>query len=95
MLDLCKLHMNMSHGSHDDISEKSIADFVMEASDKVAFLLELYGKDDFKMNRIVTETITCWSNSENLIPTLPTPVSLIKEWVKVTFDCTLPALALF
>lgn len=95
MLDLCKLHITKSHVSHDDLSEKSIADFIIEASDKVAFLLELNGEDKFKMIGIIRETIICWSNSESLIATLPTPASLIKEWVKVTFESSLPALALF
>lgn len=95
MLDLCKLHMTKSHVSHVDISKKSIADFVIEASDKVAFLLELNGGDNLKANEIIKETIICWSSSENLIPTLPTPASLIKEWVKVTFNGSLPTLTLF
>lgn len=95
VLDLCKLHMTKSHVSHEDLSEKSIADFIMEASDKVAFLLDLNGEDNVKMNGIIRETIICWSNSENLIATLPTPASLIKEWVKVTFESSLPAVALF
>lgn len=83
VVDLCKIHMTKSCASQDDISEKSIADFVMEASDKVASLLQLNREVTFKVDAIVRESIICWSKSENLIATLPTPVSLIKEWVKV------------
>ncbi|KAH6777375.1 hypothetical protein C2S51_008687 [Perilla frutescens var. frutescens] len=85
VVDLCKIHMTKSHVSQDDISEKSIVDFVMEASDKIAFLLELNQEGNLKMNRIIKESIICWSNSENLIVTLPTPASLIKEWVKIQY----------
>lgn len=83
MVDLCKIHMTKSCVSQYDISEKSIADFVMEASDKVASLLQLNQEVSFKVDAIVRESIICWSKSENLIATLPTPVTLIKEWVKV------------
>lgn len=83
VVDLCKIHMTKSHASQDDVSDQSIADFVMEASDKVASLLQLNQEGDFKVDGIIRESIICWSKSENLIATLPTPVSLIKEWVKV------------
>lgn len=95
VVDLCKIHANKSHVSHDDISEKTIADFVTEASEKIAFLLELHQESNFKIHGIITESLICWSVSENLIATLPTPVSLVKGWVKVTFNGSLPALALF
>lgn len=93
IVDLCKIEMTKSQVSEDYMSEKSIPDLVMEASDKVALLLQLNQKCNFKVNGIIRESIICWSNSENLIATLPTPVSLIKEWVKVTFYISLPALA--
>ncbi|XP_057803899.1 separase isoform X2 [Salvia miltiorrhiza] len=85
VVDLCKVETTKSHVAQDDMSEKSIADFVMEASDKVAFLMQLNQEGDFKVNGIIRESIICWSNSENLIATLPTPASLIKEWVKIQY----------
>ncbi|XP_047976121.1 separase isoform X2 [Salvia hispanica] len=85
IVDLCKIEMTKSQVSEDYMSEKSIPDLVMEASDKVALLLQLNQKCNFKVNGIIRESIICWSNSENLIATLPTPVSLIKEWVKIQY----------
>ncbi|KAL6535082.1 hypothetical protein OROMI_026456 [Orobanche minor] len=41
VVDLCSIHRNKSQESHD-VSETSIANFVKEASDTTAFLLELY-----------------------------------------------------
>lgn len=92
---LCKVHAEDSHVSHDDQSEKAIADFVMEGSQKVAFLMELSQEANCTINGTITESLTCWSISQNLIATLPTPVSLVKGWVKVTFIVSLQALALF
>ncbi|KAI3445664.1 hypothetical protein Pfo_002329 [Paulownia fortunei] len=85
VVDLCKMHADKSHVSHDDLSEKAIADFVMEASEKIAFLLELNQEGNCKINGIIKESLKCWSVSENLIATLPTPVSLVKEWVKIQY----------
>ncbi|KAG6409188.1 hypothetical protein SASPL_132222 [Salvia splendens] len=85
IVDLCKIEMTKSQVSVDYMSEKSIPDLVMEASDKVAFLLQLNEECNFKVNGIIRESIICWSNSENLIATLPAPLSLIKEWVKIQY----------
>ncbi|GER26714.1 separase [Striga asiatica] len=85
VVDLCKVYVNKSQVSHDDLSEKDIADFVTEASGKVAFLLELNQDAYYKINGIIKESLKCWSISENLIAILPTPVSLVKEWVKIQY----------
>ncbi|KAK6135420.1 hypothetical protein DH2020_030839 [Rehmannia glutinosa] len=85
VVDLCKLHVEKSHVSHDDVPEKDISDFVTEASGKIAFLLELNREGNCKINGIIKESLECWSVSENLIATLPTPVSLVKEWVKIQY----------
>ncbi|KAK4438264.1 Separase [Sesamum alatum] len=85
VVDLCKMHVDKSRASRDDISEKAIADFAMEASEKVAFLLELGREGKCKINGIIKECVKCWCVAENLIAMLPTPASLIKEWVKIQF----------
>ncbi|KAK6156938.1 hypothetical protein DH2020_011186 [Rehmannia glutinosa] len=85
VVDLCKLHVEKSHVSHDDVPEKDISDFGTEASGKIAFLLELNREGNCKINGIIKESLECWSVSENLIATLPTPVSLVKEWVKIQY----------
>ncbi|KAL7119495.1 hypothetical protein ACP275_02G066600 [Erythranthe tilingii] len=82
---LSRMHVEKSHVSCDDLSEKAIAEFIMEASQKVAFLLQLNQESNFKINGIIKKSLICWSVSENLIATVPTPVSLIKEWVKVQY----------
>ncbi|PIN10712.1 Separase [Handroanthus impetiginosus] len=86
VVDLCKMHVDESHLPHDDLSEKAIADFVKEASDKVAFLLELNQEGNCKINGIITESLKCWSVAENLIESLPIPASLVKEWVKIQYS---------
>lgn len=86
VVDLCKIHVSKSQVCHDDVSQNSIADFIMEASEKLAFLLELNQDGNSKINGIITESLVCWSVSENLIATLPTPMPLVKKWVKVTLD---------
>ncbi|KAL0384542.1 UNVERIFIED_CONTAM: Separase [Sesamum radiatum] len=85
VVDLCKMHVNKSHASCADMSEKAIADFAMEASEKVAFLLELNREGNCKINGIIKECVKCWCVAENLTGMLPTPASLIKEWVKIQF----------
>ncbi|KAL0422316.1 UNVERIFIED_CONTAM: Separase [Sesamum latifolium] len=85
VVDLCKMHVDKSHASRADMSEKAIADFAMEASEKVAFLLELNREGNCKINGIIKECVKCWCVAENLIGMLPTPASLIKEWVKIQF----------
>ncbi|KAL0357132.1 UNVERIFIED_CONTAM: Separase [Sesamum calycinum] len=85
VVDLCKMHVDKSHASRDDMSEKAIADFAMEASEKVAFLLELNREGNCKIDGIIKECVKCWCVAENLIGMLPTPASLIKEWVKIQF----------
>ncbi|KAL3620880.1 hypothetical protein CASFOL_035792 [Castilleja foliolosa] len=86
VVELCKMHVNKSHMSRDDLSEKDIADFVTEASGKIAFLLELNQEGNCKINGLIKESLECWSVSEILIGTLPTPVSLVKEWVKIQYS---------
>ncbi|KAL6535087.1 hypothetical protein OROMI_026461 [Orobanche minor] len=66
VVDLCNIHRNKSQESHD-VSEKSIANFVKEAFDKTAFLLEFYQESNFQINGIIRASIVCWSVSENLI----------------------------
>ncbi|KAL6494538.1 hypothetical protein OROGR_031338 [Orobanche gracilis] len=85
VVGLCKMYVNKSHMSHDDLSEKDITDFVTEASGKIAFLLELNQEGKCKINGIIKESLKCWSVSENLIATLPAPVYLVKEWVKIQY----------
>ncbi|KAL8478593.1 hypothetical protein ACS0TY_030468 [Phlomoides rotata] len=85
MVDLCKIHVSKSQVCHDDVSENTIVDFVMEASEKIAFLLELNQDGNSKINGIITESLVCWSVSENLIATLPAPVPFIKKWVKIQY----------
>ncbi|XP_020551646.1 separase [Sesamum indicum] len=85
VVDLCKMHVDKSHAYRDDLSEKAIADFAMEASEKVAFLLELNREGNCKIDGIIKECVKCWCVAENLVGMVPTPTSLIKEWVKIQF----------
>ncbi|KAL6517690.1 hypothetical protein OROMI_033391 [Orobanche minor] len=85
VVGLSKKYVNKSHMSHDDLSEKDITDFVTEASEKIAFLVELNQEGKCKINGIIKESLKCWSVSENLIATLPAPVYLVKEWVKMQY----------
>ncbi|KAG8368750.1 hypothetical protein BUALT_Bualt15G0078400 [Buddleja alternifolia] len=85
VVNLCKMHADKSHGPHNVLSEKAIADVVKEASEKTAFLLELNRESNCKIKDSVKESLISWSVAESSIATLPTPVSLVKEWVKIEY----------
>lgn len=85
-IHLSAMHVDKLNKPHDDLSEKIIADYVKEASDKSAFMLKLLNQEGSRrINHIAVESLRNWSVAKNLIVTLPTPASFVKEWVKVTF----------
>ncbi|CAA2934735.1 separase isoform X1 [Olea europaea subsp. europaea] len=82
-VNLCKTLMDKSNKFHDDVAEDTIADFVKEASAETAFLLDLLNQgSNCKMNKIIRECLESWSVAENLVETLPAPVSVVKCWIK-------------
>ncbi|XP_073049001.1 separase isoform X1 [Primulina eburnea] len=83
-IHLSEMHVDKLNMPQDDLSEKIIADYIKETSDKSAFLLNLLNQEgSCKINRIVVESLRNWSVAKNLIATLPTPASFVKEWVKI------------
>lgn len=88
--------MDKSNKFHDDVAEDTIADFVKEASAETAFLLDLLNQgSNCKMNKIIRECLESWSVAENLVETLPAPVSVVKCWIKVIFKISFMSLAQF
>ncbi|XP_051146436.1 separase isoform X2 [Andrographis paniculata] len=88
--NICRMHTD-KHVSNDDTSEKAIKDFVMEASEKIVFLVELSRECNCKLNGIIKESLKCWLVAEDLIATIPVPTSLVKEWVKMQFSLSMDA----
>ncbi|XP_073125634.1 separase isoform X2 [Henckelia pumila] len=85
-IKISEMHVDKLNKPQDDLSETIVADYVRETSDKSAFLLKLLNQEgSCKINRIVVESLRNWSVAENLIVTLPTPASFVKEWVKIGF----------
>ncbi|XP_057978228.1 separase isoform X2 [Malania oleifera] len=67
-----------------DLSEAALVDFVKEASVKSAFLLDvLYQCGSHKLNKIFVQSFESWLAAEKLCERLPSPVPLVKQWVKI------------
>ncbi|KAL6565883.1 hypothetical protein OROHE_004938 [Orobanche hederae] len=76
----------VAHCNDDDVSENTIADLVTEASEILVSLVAFleFNQDGMsEINGIITESLVCWSDANNLIATLPTPVPLVKKWVEM------------
>ncbi|KAA8545541.1 hypothetical protein F0562_020325 [Nyssa sinensis] len=83
-----EMKQDKSDGFHGDVSEDAIVDFVTEACAKSAFLLDvLYQCGSCKLNRIIRDILENWSVAENLFKRLPSPMALVKQWVKI--ECKL------
>ncbi|KAL2460485.1 Separase [Abeliophyllum distichum] len=83
VVNLCKTRMDKSNKFPDDATEDTIADFVKEASAETTFLLDLLNQgSNCKMNKIIRKCLESWSVAENLVETLPAPVSVVKYWIK-------------
>lgn len=82
---LCKSFANKSNGFHTDVSEDSVMISVSEACAKSAFLLDLLYQCNShdKLSKTMSYCLENWSAAENLFNKLPSPVALVKQWVKV------------
>lgn len=76
-----------SDGFHGGMSEGAILDFVSEACTRSAFLLDvLYHCGSQKMEKVIVDSLEHWSIAAILFKTLPGPLPLVKQWVKVIYD---------
>lgn len=74
-----------SKGLDGDLPEDAVIDFVNESCSKTAFLLEvLHQHDSHKVETTIAESLEKWSFAANIFRRLPGPMSLVKQWVKVT-----------
>ncbi|XP_058191839.1 separase isoform X2 [Rhododendron vialii] len=86
---LCKSFANKSNRFHTDVSEDSVTISVSEACAKSAFLLDLLYQCNShdKLSKTMSYCLENWSAAENLFNKLPSPVALVKQWVKI--ECKL------
>lgn len=84
---LCKMFECKSDGSHGELSEGAIVDFVNEACTRSAFLLDvLHHSGSQKMEKVILESLENWAIAANLFSMLPGLKPLVKQWVKVTCE---------
>ncbi|KAI3788961.1 hypothetical protein L2E82_01744 [Cichorium intybus] len=84
VLHFCKMLTSSSDKCSSDLSEDTIAGFATEACAKSAFLLDiLYQCGSNKITKIFTDSLDNWSVGQSLFDQIPTPVALIKQWVKI------------
>ncbi|KAJ4717002.1 putative Separase [Melia azedarach] len=85
---LCKMFECKSDGSHGELSEGAIVDFVNEACTRSAFLLDvLHHSGSQKMEKVILESLENWAIAANLFSMLPGLKPLVKQWVKI--ECRL------
>ncbi|XP_059648132.1 separase [Cornus florida] len=78
------MFVNKSNRPHSDKTEDAIVDFVREACTESALLLDvLYQCGSHKVNRIIGDSLENWSVAEILVERLPSPIALVKQWVKI------------
>ncbi|KAL5564053.1 hypothetical protein UlMin_033800 [Ulmus minor] len=84
VLRLCELISHKPNGSHVDLSEDSIVNFMDESCTNCAFLLDvLHQCGSQKVKKTIEESLENWSIAASLFSQLPVPSSLVKLWVKI------------
>ncbi|CAI9287139.1 unnamed protein product [Lactuca saligna] len=84
VLHFCKTFTSSRDGFSSDMTEDTIVGFVTEACAKSAFLLDiLYQCGSNKISKIFMDFLGSWSVGQSLFDQIPTPVALIKQWVKI------------
>ncbi|GFY89325.1 separase [Actinidia rufa] len=88
---LCEAFANRTNRfcDDDDVSQEDVTNFISDACAKSAFLLDvLYQCDSHnKLTRIMEYSLQNWSATENVFNRLPSPIALVKQWVKI--ECKL------
>lgn len=84
VLCLCELFKHESDKFQHDLSEDDVIGFIDEACEKTAFLLEvLQYSGDCKVQKILIDSLKIWSAAQHLFKKLPSPISVVKQFVKV------------
>ncbi|KAK4739682.1 hypothetical protein R3W88_003379 [Solanum pinnatisectum] len=84
VLCLCELLKHESDKFKNDLSEDDVIGFIDEACEKTAFLLEvLQHSGDCKVQKILIDSLKSWSAAEHLFKKLPSPISVVKQFVKM------------
>ncbi|KAL1336318.1 hypothetical protein HN51_030706 [Arachis hypogaea] len=67
-----------------NLTEGVPKEFVIEAYKRSALLLDiLYDISSLKIRKKVIKILTNWSTANNLFQDLPTPIPVLKQWVKI------------
>lgn len=94
VLCLCELFKHESDKFKNDLSEDDVIGFIDEACEKTAFLLEvLQLTGDCKVQKILIDSLKSWSAAEHLFEKLPSPTSVVKQFVKVKSKALLVCLS--
>lgn len=75
-----------SDESQSELSEDAVMGFINDACGKIANLLDvLYPCSNNEADEILTDCLKSWSVAKNLFGTLPNPIYIVKQFVKVAF----------
>jgi len=84
VLCLCELFKHESDKFQNDLTEDDVIGFIDEACEKTAFLLEvLQHSGECKVQKILIDSLKSWSAAQHLFKKLPSPISVVKQFVKV------------
>lgn len=84
MIRLCELFKHEPDKFQNDLSEDALIGFIDEACGKTAFLLEVLNhSSDRKVQKVLIDSLKSWSAAEHLFKKLPSPISIVKQFVKV------------
>ncbi|MED6157431.1 hypothetical protein PIB30_023002 [Stylosanthes scabra] len=68
----------------NSMEEEAFREFVIEAYKRSALLLDiLYDIDSLKIRKKVVKILTNWSTANDLFQNLPSPIPVLKQWVKI------------
>ncbi|MED6119530.1 hypothetical protein PIB30_012720 [Stylosanthes scabra] len=68
----------------NSMDEEALKEFVIEACKRSALLLDiLYDIDSLKIRKKVVKILTNWSAANDLLQDVPTPIPVLKQWVKI------------
>ncbi|XP_070034034.1 separase isoform X2 [Nicotiana tomentosiformis] len=84
VIRLCELFKHEPDKFQNDLSEDALIGFIDEACGKTAFLLEVLNHcRDLKVQKVLIDSLKSWSAAEHLFKKLPSPISIVKQFVKM------------
>ncbi|GLT85957.1 hypothetical protein SLE2022_041220 [Rubroshorea leprosula] len=81
---LCRLFVDKEKGLNDQLKEDAISNFITEACTRsVSYFEVLHQCSDAKVENRILESLEYWSAAEKLLKGMPSPIPLVKQWVKM------------